>query len=218
MENIEKNKNDIQDGNVFLGIEFGSTRIKSVLINCQNETIANSSFTWENSFDNGLWTYPIKQIDLGLQQCYSSLKEDVKNRYGISLKKFKAGGISAMMHGYLPFDKNDELLVPFRTWRNTTTQEASETLSSLFGFPIPQRWSISHLYQSILNNEEHIQKINFITTLAGYIHWRLTGEKVLGTGDASGMFPIIKEKNSESTYVKDYISKFNNLIQTRNLP
>lgn len=216
MKDIELINEIIQNGNVFLGIEFGSTRIKAVLIDDEAETVASSSFTWENKLENGVWTYPLNEIDDGLRECYASLKKAVSEKYGIALKKFKVGGISAMMHGYLAFNADGELLVPFRTWRNTTTLEASNILSSLFEFPIPQRWSISHLYQAILNNEEHVSKIAYITTLAGYIHWKLTGEKVLGTGDASGMFPVIREKNSDSIYEPDYLSKFNNLVQSRN--
>ena len=185
-----ENKEIIESGNAVLGIEFGSTRIKAVLINDKYEPIANGSFTWENSLENGIWTYPLEQIHEGLQTCYADLKKDVQEKYGLKLTKFKSAGVSAMMHGYLAFDKDNNLLVPFRTWRNTITGEASEKLSGLFNYPIPERWSISHFYQAILKKEEHIKNVDFVATLAAYIHWKLTGEKVIGTGDASGMFPV----------------------------
>ena len=180
-----ENKELIEKGNAVLGIEFGSTRIKAVLINEKFEPIANGSYTWENTLDNGIWTYPLSQIHEGLQTCYANLKKDVSEKYGIKLTSFKAGGISAMMHGYLAFDKDDNLLVPFRTWRNTITGAASKELSDLFNFPVPERWSVSHLYQAILNKEEHISKVVKVYTLAAYIHYMLTGEKVIGVGDAS---------------------------------
>ena len=201
------NKEIIENGNAVLGIEFGSTRIKAVLINDKYEPIANGSYTWENSLDNGIWTYPITQIHEGLQTCYADLKKDISEKYGIKLTKFKAAGISAMMHGYLAFDKDDNLLVPFRTWRNTITGQASKELSELFNFPVPERWSASHLYQAILNKEDHVSKIDKVYTLAAYIHYRLTGEKVIGVGDASGMFPI-KTTNGKSEYNPDYATKF----------
>ena len=180
----------IAEGKAVLGIEFGSTRIKGVLIDEKGTPLAQGGHTWENSLVNGIWTYSMEEIHEGLIDCYRELKEDVRNKYGVEITSLKAIGISAMMHGYLAFNKNDELLVPFRTWRNTITQEASEKLTELFQFHIPQRWSIAHLCQAILNKEEHVPDITFITTLAGYVHWKLTGEKVLGVGDASGMFPI----------------------------
>ena len=153
------NKELIESGKAVLGIEFGSTRIKAVLINEKYEPIAGGSYTWENTLDNGIWTYPLSQIHEGLQTCYADLKKDVQEKYGIKLTKFRAGGISAMMHGYLAFDKEENLLVPFRTWRNTITGQASKELSDLFNFPVPERWSVSHLYQAILNKEPHISKI-----------------------------------------------------------
>lgn len=211
-----ENKEIIENGNAVLGIEFGSTRIKAVLINDKYEPIANGSFTWENSLDNGIWTYPLSQIENGLQSCYADLKNDVKQKYNLTLKKFAVGGISAMMHGYLAFDKDDNLLVPFRTWRNTITGEASSKLSKLFDFPIPERWSISHLYHAILNNEEHVSKIQNVYTLASYIHYRLTGKKVIGVGDASGMFPI-KTENKKSQYNSDFAKKFENLTEVSKL-
>ncbi|MBR5932492.1 MAG: ATPase [Treponema sp.] len=210
-------KNEIRDfienGNAVLGLEFGSTRIKAVLIDEQSKPIASGAFDWENSLDNGIWTYSIEEIHNGLATCYANLKKDVKEKFGVTLKKLKAMGISAMMHGYLAFDKDDNLLVPFRTWRNTITGEASEKLSSLFNYPIPERWSISHLYQAMLNKEEHVKNVAFFTTLAGYVHWKLTGKKVLGVGDASGMFPIdIHSKN----YNEKMLSQFDELIKPFN--
>ncbi len=202
-----ENKELIEAGKAVLGIEFGSTRIKAVLINEKYEPIAGGSFTWENSLENGIWTYPLEQIHKGLQDCYAGLKKDVQEKYGITLKKFRTGGISAMMHGYLAFDKNEKLLVPFRTWRNTITGEASLKLSELFNFPVPERWSISHFYQAILKKEPHVPQIKNVYTLAAYIHYMLTGQKVIGVGDASGMFPV-KLKGSKADYNAEYIAKF----------
>ena len=172
-----------------LGIEFGSTRIKAVLTDANHTPIASGSHEWENRLDHGIWTYTMDDIWGGLQDCYRDLKKDVKEQYGVTLTKISAIGFSAMMHGYLAFDKAGELLVPFRTWRNTITEEAAAALTKEFSYNIPQRWSIAHLYQAMLNKEEHVKDIAFFTTLAGFIHWKLTGEKVLGVGDASGMFP-----------------------------
>lgn len=173
-----------------LGIEFGSTRIKAVLIGPEHTPLAQGDYTWENQLHNGIWTYPLEQVWHGLQSAYAALAADVQQKYGCTLTKVGCIGISAMMHGYLAFDANGELLVPFRTWRNTITGAAAEELTAAFGFNIPQRWSIAHLYQAMLNKEEHLSKLDFFTTLAGYVHWQLTGHKVLGVGDASGMFPI----------------------------
>ncbi len=183
-------QSDIEAGNIALGIELGSTRIKAVLVDSAHNQIASGSHTWESRFENGLWTYALDDIWKGIRNCYVRLAVDVYGRYGTMLKNIGAIGISAMMHGYLALDQHDRLLTPFRTWRNTCTGEAAEKLSELFGFNIPQRWSIAHLYQTILNGEEHISQISYMTTLAGYIHWQLTGQKILGIGDASGMFPI----------------------------
>ncbi|MDE6635036.1 MAG: ATPase, partial [Lachnospiraceae bacterium] len=162
----------IEEGKAILGIEFGSTRIKAVLIGEDNAPIAQGSHDWENRLENGIWTYTLDDIWTGLQDSYTNMVKDVKEQYGIEVKKLAAIGFSAMMHGYLAFDKDDNLLVPFRTWRNTITEEASEKLSELFDFHIPQRWSIAHLYQAILNGEDHVKDIVFQTTLAGYVHWR----------------------------------------------
>ena len=183
-------KSDIAAGRTALGIEFGSTRIKAVLTGSDNSPVAAGSHDWENRYENNIWTYSLDDIWTGLQDCYRKLAEDVKAKYGIEVETIGAIGFSAMMHGYMPFDKNGELLVPFRTWRNTITEKASAELTKLFNYNIPQRWSIAHLYQAILNNEEHVKDITFITTLEGFIHWKLTGEKVIGIGEASGMFPI----------------------------
>ena len=199
----------IEDGKSILGIEFGSTRIKAVLIDEAGTPIASGSHEWENQLLNGIWTYSLDAVWDGLRDCYADLTRDVKTQYGAEITKFASIGFSAMMHGYLAFNEKDELLVPFRTWRNTITGEAAEKLTKEFNYNIPQRWSISHLYQSILNNEEHVKDIAFFTTLAGYVHWQLTGQKVLGVGDASGMFPI---DISTSDYDKKMIDKFNALI------
>ena len=173
-----------------LGIEFGSTRIKAVLVDDKNQPIASGGHEWENRYENGVWTYSLDDIWTGIQDCYQDMAKDVKAKYDVELESVGAFGVSAMMHGYMPFNKEGELLVPFRTWRNNITGEASEKLMELFNYNIPQRWSIAHLYQAILNGEDHVKNIDFQTTLAGYVHWKLTGEKVLGVGDASGMFPI----------------------------
>ena len=176
--------------NTVLGIELGSTRIKAVLIDEKHLPIASGDFEWENQLVNGIWTYSLDMVHSGIQTCFARLKNDVKEKLGCELTKVGAIGVSAMMHGYLPFDKDGKQLAEFRTWRNTITGEAAEKLTELFRFNIPQRWSIAHLYQAILNGEEHVKEIAYLTTLAGYIHWRLTGEKVMGVGEASGMFPI----------------------------
>ncbi len=180
----------IENGETVLGIELGSTRIKAVLIGHDHEPIASGSHAWENKLENGIWTYSLEDVWSGLQDCYRDLKDDVQNKYGARLRRVGAIGISAMMHGYLAFDAQGELLTPFRTWRNTTTAQAAAELTELFSFNVPQRWSVAHLYQAILNDEAHVGKIAFITTLSGYVHWMLTGRRVLGIGDASGMFPI----------------------------
>lgn len=202
-------KTIIETGNSILGIEFGSTRIKAVLIDTENKPIAQGSHTWENQLVDGLWSYSIDAIWQGLQNCYADLRADVRQRYGIEIESLAAIGISAMMHGYMPFDKNEKILVPFRTWRNTNTGAAAAELSELFVYNIPLRWSISHLYQAILNGEEHVVNIDYLTTLAGYIHWQLTGRKVLGIGDASGMIPI---DPSTKDYSSSMVKKFDKLI------
>jgi len=183
-------KDAIINGKTALGIEFGSTRIKAVLVDDKNNLIGIGGHSWENKYENGVWTYSLDDIWGGLQDCYSQLAQNVKDKYGVTIETVGSIGFSAMMHGYMAFDKEDKLLVPFRTWRNTITEEAADKLTELFGFNIPQRWSIAHLYQAILNGEDHVNDITYFTTLAVYIHWQLTGEKVLGVGEASGMFPI----------------------------
>ena len=183
-------KTTIAAGKAVLGIELGSTRIKAVLINEKNEPIASGSHDWENRYENGIWTYSLDDIWTGLQDCYADLAKNVWEQYEEKITTLAAIGFSAMMHGYMAFNGNNELLVPFRTWRNTITGEASEKLTAVFNYNIPQRWSIAHLYQAILNKEDHVKDIRHLTTLAGYIHWSMTGEKVLGVGEASGMFPI----------------------------
>jgi sugar (pentulose or hexulose) kinase len=187
---MSSSKELIEAGKAVLGIEFGSTRIKAVLIDEEHKPIASGAHDWENRLENGVWTYSLDDIWGGLRDCYANLVADVQEKYQVPIKKLAAIGISGMMHGYLAFSKEGELLVPFRTWRNTITGEAAAELTKLFSFNIPQRWSIAHLYQAILNGEDHVGKIDFLTTLAGYIHWQLTGERVLGVGEASGMFPI----------------------------
>ena len=191
-----------------LGIELGSTRIKAVLIDENHVPVASGDYEWENQLVNGIWTYSMEAIHTGLRACFSALKADLKEEFGAELTTVGAIGVSAMMHGYLPFDKNGRQLAEFRTWRNTITGEAAEKLTELFGFNIPQRWSIAHLYQAILNGEEHVGEIAFLTTLAGYIHWQLTGEKVMGIGEASGMFPIDSEKLD---YDREMLEKFKKL-------
>ena len=209
VETVER-KDEIVSGKTFLGIEFGSTRIKAVLTDADHTPIASGSHEWENRLDHGIWTYTMDDIWGGLQDCYRDLKKDVKEQYGVTLTKIRAIGFSAMMHGYLAFDKAGELLVPFRTWRNTITEEAAAALTKEFSYNIPQRWSIAHLYQAMLNKEEHVKDIAFFTTLAGFIHWKLTGEKVLGVGDASGMFPI--DSNTKD-YDAAMLDKFDALAE-----
>ena len=202
-------KSTIEAGRAILGIEFGSTRIKAVLIDEENKPIAQGSHTWENQLVDGLWTYSLDAMWGGLQDCSADLQADVKKQYGTEIETLAAIGVSAMMHGYMAFDKQQNILVPFRTWRNTNTGPAAARLSELFVYNIPLRWSISHLYQAILNGEAHVPSIDFLTTLAGYVHWQLTGERVLGIGDASGMLPIDPETKD---YSAPMVEKFEQLI------
>ncbi len=202
-------KETIRLGKAVLGIELGSTRIKAVLIDEDNRPIAQGSHEWENQLIDNLWTYSVDAIWFGVQDCYRDLRSDVLEKYGVEIESLAAIGVSAMMHGYMPFDKDGKILVPFRTWRNTNTGIAAAELSRLFNYNIPLRWSISHLYQAILNNEEHVAQIDYLTTLAGYIHWQLTGEKVLGIGDASGMLPVDPETKDYSSRM---IRQFDELI------
>jgi len=199
----------LENGETALGVEFGSTRIKAVLISTDGTVLAQGTFDWENQFENGIWTYPLDLVKTGLQSCYASLKRAVKETYGVTLKTVGSIGISAMMHGYLPFGSDGELLVPFRTWRNTITARASSELTEKLSFNIPQRWSVAHLYHAILEKEPHVADIAFLTTLAGYVHWQLTGEKVLGVGEASGMFPIdsaVCDYDSEKAAIFDELA------------
>ena len=202
-------KTAILEQKTALGIELGSTRIKAVLIGADNAPIASGDHEWENRYDNGVWTYTLEDIWTGLQDAYTKMAADVKEKYDITLTRVGAIGFSAMMHGYMAFDKAGNLLVPFRTWRNNITEEASEKLTDLFGFHIPQRWTIAHLYQAILNGEPHVADIDYVTTLAGYIQWKMTGERVVGIGEASGIFPIDSETN---TYFADMIAKFDEAV------
>ncbi|WP_461218001.1 xylulokinase [Lapidilactobacillus salsurivasis] len=203
---------DLQAGRTALGIELGSTRIKAVLIDLNNETIASGSYSWENQFVDGSWTYPLDQVWQGIQASYRQLASNVYEQYGVSLTKIGAIGVSAMMHGYLAFDDQDQLLVPFRTWRNNSTAEAAEQLTKLFDFNIPQRWSIAHLYQAILNQESHVKSVNYLTTLAGYVHWQLSGEKNLGIGDASGMFPIDEQTHDYDQGKIEQFERYTNVL------
>ena len=208
-------KNSIINGKTAIGIELGSTRIKTVLIGEDNAPIASGNHDWENTYVNNIWTYSIDEIWNGVQNSYKKLADNVQKEFGVTIKKVSAIGFSGMMHGYMAFDKSGNLLTPFRTWRNNFTGAASESLTQLFNYPIPQRWSIAHLYQAILNNEEHVAQIDYFTTLAGYIHWKLTGNKVLGIGEASGMFPIDLEKKC---FYETMIKKFNDNISDKKLP
>lgn len=208
-------KETIENGSSVLGIEFGSTRIKAVLIGPDHAPLASGSFEWENEFVDGIWTYSQDAILHGFQACYADLKRNVAEIYGVKLTRLAAMGVSAMMHGYLPFNENMELLVPFRTWRNTITGEAADKLTQAFSFNMPQRWSLSHLYQAILNNEPHVKDIRFMTTLAGWAHYWLTGERVLGIGDASGIMPV---DSSALDYDARMVQIFEQLISDRAYP
>lgn len=205
----------IRAGKTSLGIEFGSTRIKAVLIDDTYRTIASGDYGWASHLEHGLWSYTVEEIWKGLQTAYAEMAGDVEAAYGEKLTHIGHIGFSAMMHGYLAFDENGELLVPFRTWQNTNTHEAHEKLSELFQYNIPERWSIAHLYQCVLDNEEHVSKVAFFTTLAGYVHWKLTGRKVLGVGDASGMFPI---DPATHTWEAEFIRQFNELPEVAAQP
>lgn len=218
MTPMEKSHNSQQGHeceNMYLGIEFGSTRIKAVLIDQNHQPVVSGSHDWENQYVNDFWTYSLESIWGGLQDCYSKLADAYHQKFQSRLTTVSAIGFSAMMHGYMPFGKDGNLLVPFRTWRNTTTGQAAEQLTDLFQFNIPQRWSIAHLYQAILNGEPHVSRISYLTTLAGYVHWQLTGRKILGIGDASGMFPI--DSNTQ-TYDQHMLDLFNSKVAEKNYP
>ncbi len=202
----------IENGESVLGVEFGSTRIKASLITPDGWPLASGSYDWENQLKDGIWTYDLETVWDGAAACFTDLVADVKNNYDVNLTRLAAAGFSGMMHGYLAFDKNDNLLVPFRTWRNNITEAASKELTELFGYPIPQRWSIAHLYQAILNGEGHVGEVAYLTTLAGYVHWKLTGEKAIGIGEASGMFPVDPETGD---YDVSMVEKFDRHIADR---
>jgi sugar (pentulose or hexulose) kinase len=203
-------KQAIAENKTALGIELGSTRIKAVLIDENYAPIASGGYDWENRLEGGVWTYHLDDVWKGLQGSFRNLADDVQKRYGIKLAAVGAIGISAMMHGYLPFNKSGDLLVPFRTWRNTITEKAASALTGEFQFNIPQRWSIAHLYQAILNKEDHVKDVAFLTTLAGYVHWKLTCQKVLGIDDASGMFPIDSTIND---FHQRMLRKFSEIVK-----
>ncbi|HEX9117705.1 MAG TPA: FGGY-family carbohydrate kinase, partial [Anaerolineae bacterium] len=213
--NRSETQEAIANGKTVLGVEFGSTRIKAVLIGGDHAPLASGSYDWENRYENGVWTYHLEDVWTGLQESYRKLSREVLDQYDVPLKTVGAIGFSGMMHGYLAFDKDGNLLAPFRTWRNTMTGQAAEALTELFQFNIPQRWSIAHLYQAILNHEPHVKDISHQTTLAGYVHEKLTGQKVLGIGEASGMFPIDSTTN---TYDERMIGLFNQRLAAEGMP
>jgi len=206
-------KEAIKSGKTVMGIELGSTRIKAILIGGDNVPIASGSFDWENRYENGIWTYSLEDTWIGLQKSYRKLCKEVLEKYNLPLRTIGAIGFSGMMHGYLPFDRDGNLLAPFRTWRNTITGQAAKELTELFQFNVPQRWSIAHLDQAILNGEAHVKDIDFLTTLAGYIHWKLTGQKIVGIGEASGIFPIDSTIND---YDARMVEQFNARIKAQN--
>ena len=215
MIKIRKATEAIEAGRTVLGLELGSTRIKAVLLDLDGQTLASGSYGWENVLEHGIWTYALDDAWRGVQAAYESVAAHVEETYHVKLARLGAVGVSAMMHGYLAFDKEGNLLAPFRTWRNNITGEAAEKLSELFGFHIPQRWSVAHIEQALLRCEEHTKDIAFLTTLAGYVHWQLTGEKVLGVGDASGMFPI---DEATGTYREDFLAQFDALPEAQAMP
>lgn len=205
----------IEAGKTALGIELGSTRIKAVLIGEDHAPISSGGYEWQNTLENNIWTYHLEDVWTGLAACFQDLSDNVQKDFGLRLTAVGSLGISAMMHGYLAFDKDGALLTPFRSWRNTMTEEAARLLTADFGLNIPQRWSIAHLYQAILNDEAHVKDIAYLTTLAGYVHWKLTGEFVLGVGDASGMFPIDSKTND---YDAAMMGAFHQRIASRGFP
>lgn len=209
------NRTILAEGKAILGIEFGSTRIKAVVIDEKGDVLAQGGHGWENRYENGVWTYSEEDIRGGLRSCYSDLRNNIKKEYGVDVTSFAGIGISAMMHGYLAFDAAGKLLVPFRTWRNTITEDAAGVLTKAFDFNIPQRWSIAHLYQAMRNGESHVNSIAHFTTLAGWVHEQLTGEKVLGVGDASGMFPI---DSATGDYDAKMLDIFDTLPEAKAVP
>lgn len=208
-------KEQIAQGRCCLGIELGSTRIKAVLIGPDHAPVASGDHGWENRLEDGVWTYHMEDVWAGLQDAYAKLRADVKERYGVELTAMAAMGFSAMMHGYVALDREDRLLVPFRTWRNTITGQAAQLLTERFQFNIPQRWSIAHLYQAILNGEDHVKDICYLTTLAGYVHYKLTGRRVMGVGEASGMFPI---DSSTGGFHQAMVDSFDALVADKGNP
>ncbi|NCB90989.1 MAG: ATPase [Clostridia bacterium] len=202
-------KQNIIDGKTALGIELGSTRIKGVLVDYAGNVLAVGIYDWENSFIDNIWTYSLEEIHKGVRGCYSSLRKAVEKEYGVTLKQIGSIGVSAMMHGYMALDKDGKQIAPFQTWRNTNTQEAADALTELFQFNIPLRWTVAHLYQRMLDGEQHVKDLDYVSTLSGYIHLILTGERVIGIGDAAGMFPIDSHIHS---YDQDMLQKFNTLI------
>ncbi len=208
-------KSQIESGQTALGIELGSTRIKAVLVDSSNKPVASGGHGWENSQIDGIWTYPLDEVWEGLRSCYADLKKEVKEKYGVTLKSFKAMGFSGMMHGYITLDRNGKQLAPFRTWRNNITGESSRYLTELLGYNIPQRWSIAHLHYSILKDEDYINEIDYLTTLAGYVHWKLTDTRIMGVGEASGMFPI---DLSTGSFNEGMMDKFDEAVKQKNYP
>ena len=200
----------IIEGKTALGIELGSTRIKGVLIDYQGNVLAVGIHDWENSFIDNIWTYSLAEIHAGVRDCYNSLRKIVEETYGVTLKKIGSIGVSAMMHGYMALDKEGRQIAPFQTWRNTNTQQAADELTELFDFNIPLRWTVAHLYQRILVRRKHVEKLDYVSTLSGYIHWKLTGERVIGVGDAAGMFPIDSDTIDYDAGMKE---KFDDLIR-----
>jgi len=215
VENVTAARDTIVGGNTSLGIELGSTRIKAVLIGPDHQPLATGGHEWKSKLENGVWTYDIDAVWSGLQAAYADLASAVESAYGVQLEAVGAMGFSAMMHGYMAFDAAGELLVPFRTWQNTITGESAHALTKLFQYNIPQRWSIAHLYQAVRNGEAHVGKIDYLTTLAGYVHWRLTGERVLGVGDASGMFPI---DTATGQFDAGMLAQFDSLVADHRYP
>ncbi|MED1748946.1 FGGY-family carbohydrate kinase [Bacillus zhangzhouensis] len=213
--NHEETTKALKEGRTSLGIEFGSTRIKAILIDEAFQPIAQGTFEWESSLQEGIWTYNLIDIITGLQVAYREMKEQVEQRYGVTIKTIGSIGVSAMMHGYVACDHTGEVLVPFRTWRNATTIEASQKLTDVFQFHIPERWSIAHLYQAILEEEKHLSRLEYMTTLSGYIHWLLTGKQAIGIGDASGMFPIDEQTKD---YNEVMLHQFEDLIAEKGYP
>lgn len=211
---MNQNQQTIQQGKAVLGIELGSTRIKAVLINEKEQPILTGFYDWENQLLDGVWTYHLDEVWNGIQTAYKNLCDQVEKTYNVKISSLKAIGVSAMMHGYMVFNKEGKQLVPFRTWRNTITEDAASKLTKELQFHIPQRWSIAHLYQAMLNKETHVKDISYMTTLSGYVHWRLTNEKVLGIGDASGMFPIDSETRD---FNKEMLKKFDQLVVNEEL-